>query len=169
VIIAPLDDTMLTDNNDTHKHLRNTRQRSVILEELKCCHNHPSADEIYERVKQRLPRISLATVYRNLEVLARLGHIQKLTLSGALKRYDGNPDKHYHIRCIGCDRVDDAPLAPLQRLEDELYGATVFEIIGHNLEFIGLCPECSRKAAAPAGERTDVAFHENRSFPAAGK
>ncbi len=121
-----------------------TQQRKVVLEEIRQCNNHPSADEIYELVRKKLPRISLGTVYRNLDVLCDLGEIQKLELSGAMKRYDGVPTPHYHIRCIQCDRVDDAPIAPLNRLEDDLYGATVFEIIGHNLEFTGLCPKCSK-------------------------
>lgn len=127
------------------KNLRMTRQRKVILEELRKLNTHPSADEIYEVVRHRLPRISLGTVYRNLEVLSELGEIQKLELSGLLKRFDWNTNKHYHIRCVRCNRVDDAPIAPLNQLDNELYGATVFEIIGHNLEFTGLCPECSRK------------------------
>jgi Fur family ferric uptake transcriptional regulator len=122
-----------------------TRQRKVILEELRKLNTHPSADEIYEVVRHRLPRISLGTVYRNLEVLSELGEIQKLELSGLLKRFDWDTKKHYHIRCVRCSRVDDAPIAPLNQLDNELYGATVFEIIGHNLEFTGLCPECSRK------------------------
>ena len=127
------------------KNLRSTQQRIVILEELRSNNDHPSADELYERVRKKLPRISLGTVYRNLEVLSQLGEIQKLNLSGSLKRYDGIPGKHYHIRCINCDRVDDAPIAPLNQIEDELYQATVFEIIGHNLEFTGLCPACTKE------------------------
>jgi len=130
------------------RNLRMTQQRKVILEELRKMDTHPSADEIYEMVRHRLPRISLGTVYRNLEVLTELGEIQKLELSGSLKRFDWDTEKHYHIRCIGCNRVDDAPVAPMNRLENELYGATVFEIIGHNLEFTGFCPECSSKAAS---------------------
>ena len=127
------------------KNRRITKQRQVILEELRKLHTHPSADEIYKVVRRRLPRISLGTVYRNLEVLVEMGEIQKLELSGSIKRYDWDTNKHYHIRCVRCDRVDDAPIAPLNQLEDELYEATVFEIIGHNLEFTGLCPECSKK------------------------
>ena len=50
-----------------------------------------------------------------------------------------------NIRCVNCDRVDDAPIAPLNQIEDDLYEATVFEIIGHNLEFTGLCPDCTQK------------------------
>jgi len=127
------------------KALRTTRQRMVILEELRRRNNHPSADELYSRVRRRLPRISLGTVYRNLEVLSQLGEIQKLELSGSLKRYDGVCSKHYHIRCVQCNRVADAPIAPLNQIEDELYGTTVYEIIGHNLEFTGLCPDCTKK------------------------
>jgi len=127
------------------KRHRMTPQRSIILEEVCKNNTHPSADEIYERVRKRLPRISLGTVYRNLDILCAQGKIHKLELSGAMKRYDGIPTRHYHIRCLNCGRVDDAPIAPLNQLEDDLYGATVFEIIGHNLEFTGLCPDCSKK------------------------
>ncbi len=127
------------------KKTRMTRQRQVILEEIRRYNNHPAADDIYGRVRKRLPRISLGTVYRNLDVLCELGEIQRLELSGSTKRYDGIPKKHYHIRCVCCSRVDDAPIAPLNELEDDLYGTTVFEIIGHNLEFTGLCPQCARQ------------------------
>ena len=134
------------------KALRSTQQRMVLLEELRSKNNHPSADELYARVRQRLPRISLGTVYRNLEVLSQLCEIQKLELSGSLKRYDGVCGKHYHIRCVQCNRVDDAPIAPLNQVENELYGTTVFEIIGHNLEFTGLCPDCTQKSEASPAE-----------------
>jgi Fur family ferric uptake transcriptional regulator len=99
-----------------------TRQRQIILEELRKADTHPSADEVYETVRKRLPRISLGTVYRNLEILSELGEIQKLELGGDLKRFDRKPNKHYHIRCMNCGRVDDAPpftpalLSPIQKL-----------------------------------------------------
>ncbi|MBR9981320.1 MAG: transcriptional repressor [Desulfatitalea sp.] len=125
-----------------------TRQRRVILEELRRENAHPTADMLYEMVRLRLPHVSLGTVYRNLEILTALGEIQTLEISGSQKRYDGIPHKHYHIRCIHCGRMDDAPIAPLNRLEDTLYGSTVYTIIGHRLEFLGLCPECSRNDEA---------------------
>jgi Fur family ferric uptake transcriptional regulator len=124
-----------------------TLQRKTILNILRQTKSHPSADELYELVRKQLPRISLGTVYRNLEVLAKTGLIQKLELGGTIKRFDWNPNKHYHIRCLVCGQVDDAPIAPLNQLEDELYGATVFSIIGHRLEFEGLCPDCTEKEA----------------------
>jgi Fur family ferric uptake transcriptional regulator len=124
-----------------------TRQRKTILDVVRQTHSHPSADEIYELVRKHLPRISLGTVYRNLEVLVKMGLIQKLELGGTINRFDWDTNKHYHIRCLNCGQVDNAPIAPLNKLEDELYGATVFSIIGHSLEFEGLCPDCTEKEA----------------------
>lgn len=139
----------------TPDKIRMTKQRRLILEELRNGNTHPTADVIYEKVRKKMPKISLGTVYRNLEILTAIGEIQTLELSGSQKRYDGVPGKHYHIRCLHCGRVDDAPIAPLQRLEDELYDATVYTIIGHRLEFMGLCPECSKdQKARQAAEST---------------
>ena len=128
--------------------MRMTKQRRLILEELRRATDHPTADMLYDRVRKHLPHISLGTVYRNLEILTALGEIQTLELSGSQKRYDGIPGKHYHIRCLHCGRLDDAPIAPLSRLEDELYESTVYTIMGHRLEFMGLCPECSKDKEA---------------------
>ena len=123
-------------------NLRMTRQRKVILEELCKMDTHPSADEVYAMVRKRLPRISLGTVYRNLEILSENGEIQKLELGCTLKRFDGTTRDHYHIRCIRCDRVVDAPVDFDFTMDHELKSATNFKIIGHKLEFIGICPEC---------------------------
>ena len=65
---------------------RNTRQRQVILEELRCLESHPTAAALHAIVRRRLPKISLGTVYRNLELLARKGMIQKLESAGAEAR-----------------------------------------------------------------------------------
>jgi Fur family ferric uptake transcriptional regulator len=123
-----------------------TRQRAVILEELRKVTTHPSADELYMLVRRRLPRISLGTVYRNLEILSETGQIQKLDFGCTLKRFDGITKNHYHIRCLRCDRVVDAPAKVNPCLDEDLKAATDFQIIGHKLEFIGICPECAAKS-----------------------
>ena len=138
---------------EKQQNFRMTRQRSIILEELRKHNSHPSADEIYEKVRKRLPRISLGTVYRNLEILVELGEIQKHETGSSLKRFDGNPQEHYHIRCISCERVVDAPVAPLINTRDDIHNATSYKIIGHRFEFIGVCPECSDKTIAPGLEK----------------
>ncbi len=122
---------------------RMTLQRKIILEELKKVKTHPGADEIYAMVRKRLPRISLGTVYRNLEVLSELKEIQKIESVDTLKRFDGTPENHYHIKCIKCDRIDDAPFNIETGLEKKIRPFTDFTIIGHRLEFIGVCSECS--------------------------
>jgi Fe2+ or Zn2+ uptake regulation protein len=133
---------------DTQPNMRMTRQRKIILKVLRDNYTHPSADEVYRLVRPHLPRISLGTVYRNLEVLSELGEIRKLELSGTLKRFDGNPKKHYHIRCMNCGRLDDAPINFLSDIESELCSSTDYKVMGHRLEFTGLCPACFDKASS---------------------
>jgi Fur family transcriptional regulator, peroxide stress response regulator len=128
---------------------RMTRQRQVILEELRRLDFHPSADEVYDLVRKRLPRISLGTVYRNLETLSELGEIQKLEFGGTIKRFDGITEPHYHIRCNLCDCIDDAPMSLLKDIEDRISSVTDYRIIGHRLEFFGLCPECAKHMISP--------------------
>ena len=124
-------------------NIRMTRQRKIILEELRKVNTHPSADEVYEMVRKRLPRISLGTVYRNLEVLSKSGAIQKLEPGCSLKRFDGDPREHYHIRCIKCNRVVDTHFDIDLNITNENFEGSNFKIIGHKLEFIGLCSKCS--------------------------
>lgn len=116
----------------------------MILEELRKVKNHPTADTIYEMVRRRLPRISLGTVYRNLEVLAEHGEILKLNVGGAKMRFDGNTSEHCHIRCVVCGRVDDLPVKPVVTLE-ESNSICGYEILGHKVIFYGRCPECRKK------------------------
>lgn len=128
-----------------------TRQRRVILEELRKLESHPTADEVYELARRRLPRISLGTVYRNLEILSDCGMIQKLELGGTQKRFDGNVGNHYHVRCIRCGCIEDISMEPLTTFEDAVRAVSDYEIIGSRLEFIGVCPQC--KKAAQGGPR----------------
>jgi len=123
-----------------------TQQRKVILEELKKLSSHPTADEVYDRARRRLPRISLGTVYRNLEILSGCGMIRKLELGGTQKRFDGRVENHYHVRCIRCGCIGDVPMEPLTTIENAIRGASNYEIIGSRLEFIGECPQCKKKA-----------------------
>lgn len=131
---------------------RITRQRQVILEELRKVTTHPTADEVCQMVRQKLPHISLGTVYRNLELLAEHGLIQKIELAGSQRRFDGNVENHYHIHCKRCARVDDLPVRPFPIKENDYSSATDFQITGHRVEFFGLCPECKnqRERGLPA-------------------
>jgi Fur family ferric uptake transcriptional regulator len=128
---------------DAYMHsLRSTEQRRIILEELKNAKTHPTANEVYDMVRKRLPRISLGTVYRNLEILSEAGLIQKLELAGTQKRFDGTVENHYHVRCLVCGRVEDLPMDPIPSLDNALSGYSGYKILWHRLEFMGLCPKC---------------------------
>ncbi|MDL2317040.1 transcriptional repressor [Desulfovibrio sp. OttesenSCG-928-A18] len=121
---------------------RMTKQRAVILEALRSVTSHPTADEIYGMVRLKLPRISLGTVYRNLELLASSGEILRLDRAGAQKRFDGNPAPHQHVRCRVCGRVGDV-MSPVR--EPALSGvyAPGFTIDEITVEFAGICDSCA--------------------------
>ncbi len=127
-----------------------TRQRQVILEELRNASFHPTADEVYRRVRRRLPRISLGTVYRNLETLSKAGLVKKLEFGGSQKRFDGHLDDHYHVRCTSCGRLEDVPLKPIPEIESAFRSVGDYHITGHQLVLMGLCPGCCRKTSEEA-------------------
>jgi len=127
---------------NSHSLQRNTRQRQVILEELQKLTSHPTAVGLYQIVCRRLSKISLGTVYRNLDLLTRTGIIQKLEFGSEEARFDGNSAPHHHIRCVKCGRVDDIhgpPLELLGGMRDDFNG---YCVLGHRIEFFGVCPQC---------------------------
>lgn len=125
--------------------LRNTRQRQVIVEELEKLSSHPTATELYQIVRQRVPHISLGTVYRNLEILSESGKISTLQLAGSEKRFDGRTDIHYHVRCVRCGRVEDLPIEPILAIDDALKNIREFEVLSYRIEFVGICAHCKQR------------------------
>lgn len=124
------------------KHdFRLSKQRKVILEELRKVTSHPTADEVYDIVRKIIPRISLGTVYRNLEFLCSKGLAQKVGPAGSQKRFDGNAMPHPHIRCRTCGKVQDVHVhfEPPTLNESDRLG---YEIESCNVEFVGVCPKC---------------------------
>ena len=131
---------------DLKRNYRMTHQRRVILEAVKSSGDHPTADEIYEKVRKTLPRVSMGTVYRNLDILSSTGVIKKLEPDHPQMRFDWETADHYHITCVRCGRIEDIPVAssdnPLESLENALGNLTKYGIFGHKLEFVGLCRRC---------------------------
>jgi len=123
-------------------NLRFTPQRKAILEELNQLGTHPTADDLYEGVRRRMPKVSLGTIYRNLDILYNQGFIQKLHVAESQMRFDGNPDPHFHVHCTQCGRIADIFNCPdISHILNEL--DTDFTIQGYSLIFHGLCPDCS--------------------------
>ena len=126
-------------------NMRLTTQRQIILEELGKVTSHPTANEVYDMVRKRLPRIGLGTVYRNLELLAENGIILKLEVGGTQKRFDATIESHYHIRCSVCGRVDDVDMEVQEEINETAAKSCDYKILGHHIEFSGICQECSEK------------------------
>ncbi len=122
---------------------RMTNQRLKILEYLRSVKTHPSAEMVFEAVKRDLPAISLATVYRNLNLLAKQGKILRLEIGGEF-RFDGDTCRHQHAVCTGCGRVID-----IFQPEISDYAMKKVEVRGFRPEcvhviFRGTCSRCSR-------------------------
>jgi Fur family ferric uptake transcriptional regulator len=145
---------------------RMTKQRRIILEALRSVTTHPTAEELYAMVRERLPRISLGTVYRNLDFLTGSGAIRQLASVGSVRRFDGDTGMHYHVRCTLCGRVGDVradrpPVPP-----DAGLRAEGFVITGSRMEFDGLCAECLTRSAV-AGDRLSPAGTRRGGAPQA--
>ena len=124
--------------------LRLTEPRRLILDVVRATDAHPSAAFVYRKLRKRLPRVSLATVYRNLRQLAAEGFLsERAGLDGL--RFDGNIARHDHFTCVACRRVFDVPPVATERSRQRVAVRTGFEVLDHRVEFYGLCAACGRR------------------------
>lgn len=122
-----------------------SRQRELICAEVKAHAVHPTAHDVYSALKKSEPNLSLATVYRNLNLLALSGKLLKIPVGNGKDRFDGRTDPHGHFICEHCGRVFD--------VDDELIngiGERVLKKDGHsvtstNVTLMGICAECTQK------------------------
>lgn len=126
------------------KTIKYSRQRESIKEYLAQTTSHPTADTIYSHIRETNPRISLGTIYRNLNLLCEQGEIIKLSCGDGCDRFDGNSIQHYHFICTDCNNVLDLQMDPIDHIN--LIASANFkgEIKGHNTIFYGLCPDCKK-------------------------
>jgi Fur family ferric uptake transcriptional regulator len=122
--------------------LRLTRPRRIILDVVRATDAHPTAAFVYRRVRRRLPRVSLATVYRNLRVLAAEGFLAERADAAGM-RFDGNTGAHDHFTCLACGRIYDVP-ARAARAARRLAARPGFEVLDHRTEYYGRCGACRR-------------------------
>jgi Fe2+ or Zn2+ uptake regulation protein len=128
-----------------NKDYRMTKQRRIILETLKSVKTHPTAEELFEMLKRLIPRISLATVYRNLNILIEQGLISVIILKGMPRRFDGDLSSHYHIKCSNCGIIEDVHLDINNEQLTELKTVNDFTIHGYKIEFEGICSICLKQ------------------------
>ena len=127
---------------------RSTRQLSVVLEAVRSSGvEHPSADRVFARVRKVLPRISLGTVYRNLQRLAEEGRIGVTFLEGRVARYDPTTATHDHFVCEGCGRIEDlAPSRPTTGLRAARRAGHL--VTAHAYVLTGRCRSCRTSIAS---------------------
>lgn len=121
-----------------------TRQRLAVFEYLDEVSHHPTAEEVFRSVRRRLPKISLATVYKNLESLVACGAATKFSYGDGAARYDIRTDHHYHTRCLKCGRVADMEPAGGDDWLKAIKPAGGFRVQDYRLELLGHCKTCAR-------------------------
>ena len=126
-----------------------THQRLAIFEALADSREHPSAEQIHRAVQRRIPTLSLATVYKNLEALKAIGAVADVNPLHEEGRYEaalpgtGAGKPHHHLVCVSCKKVRDLHDRDLDRLR--VRDAQGFEVTAVRVQAEGLCPECRAK------------------------
>lgn len=127
--------------------LRATPQRMAIWDYLITSDEHPSAIEIFTRLKPQFPSLSLATVYNTLDVLVGMGLVNALGSIGDDRvHFDANLEPHVNLVCRVCHKVVDTDAACVEDLEAELRLKTGYQVEGSRILYFGICPECQSKS-----------------------
>ena len=133
------------------KGCRLTPQRQAMLRILAKSEGHPSAEQIYEKIKVDYPTISLATVYKTLNLLKNMGEVLEVTFASVGSHYDGNkPYPHPHLICTQCGQILDPQCESLAGIAEEIARQTGYRITQQQLNFLGLCPRCQQEGQGPA-------------------
>ena len=126
--------------------LRATNQRALILGIIRQGQGHLDADEIYRRARQKKPRLSLSTVYRNLQMLKKLDLIEELHFDEAHHHYEIKPPtQHHHLVCLDCGRVIEFEYPLARQVKRNVAEARDFEITGSEVRLSGYCSRCRQK------------------------
>jgi Fur family transcriptional regulator, peroxide stress response regulator len=121
-----------------------TSQRAAVFDYLSRVEHHPTAEDVFLAVKSELPKISLATVYKNLEALVACGAASKLTYGDAAARYDIRTDHHYHSRCLGCGRIADLEPRGGEEMAKLVKAPAGFKVEDYRVEVVGYCKDCKQ-------------------------
>ncbi|MDD5591515.1 MAG: transcriptional repressor [Dehalococcoidales bacterium] len=124
--------------------MKRSKQREAILRVLANTSSHPTAEWIHEQVKQEIPNVGLATVYRNLRLLKETGEVSEMLVSNGTAHFDGNTHNHYHFRCNQCGLILDIDEPVDETIEEKIASRTGLKVTNHYLEFTGLCLDCQR-------------------------
>ena len=126
-----------------------THQRQVIYEVLADTSGHPSPEEVYARVKRRIPSISLATVYKNIHLFIESGIFNQVSLHHGSMRVETNRAEHHHLVCMACKSISDieAELLGLDDIKDRSLGGFLIKRV--SVDVLGLCQACQQAQVPP--------------------
>lgn len=122
-----------------------TPQRLEVYKAVKASGGHSTADDIYREVKKKNPTISAATVYKALQLLEKMGEVQKIGKVNGKTVYDANTTVHIHLHCINCSKLEDVESNLIEKLIKEIQNKTKSKIIGQNINFYTYCSDCQNK------------------------
>lgn len=125
--------------------LKITPQRVAILSELVDNHDHPTADAIYQKIKQKLPNISFDTVNRTLISFAQSGVIKIAEGQGGAKRYDPMAEPHHHFHCVKCNRIIDFTNKEYDQIKLPESIINKHQVLGQKIVLDGICQDCKNK------------------------
>ncbi|MDD3263334.1 MAG: transcriptional repressor [Candidatus Nanoarchaeia archaeon] len=119
-----------------------TNQRLIILDYLKDNHNHPSVDDVFKFVKEKLPRISKKTVYTNLKLLCQEDIIQEVKIKG-IQVFEPKQENHSHFLCQNCGKIFDIEISEIEKeILNKKKELKDFDIKNYTLNFYGECKDC---------------------------
>ena len=127
------------------KKLRYSRQREMIYQYLLTTKAHPSAEMIYEDLKEEIQGLSLGTVYRNLKLLEELGKVRRIANYQDTERYDACCEDHVHFLCTNCGCIDDVDNINTEFIRKAISLENGYNLSTVSLTLTGLCPECSEQ------------------------
>lgn len=127
-----------------------TVQRLTVLETIKGLRTHPTAKDVFESVKTKLPDISFATVYRNLKHLVKSGQLKEVNFYNEAVRYDSFLRDHQHFICKNCTKIFDLELSRLLNVEQEVKKILCHQVNNYNLELYGVCHTCKQSQPVTA-------------------
>ena len=122
-----------------------TVQRRAILENLSSRTDHPTADQIYAAIQDRIAGVSRTTVYRVLETFVQLGLAQKISNPEAKARFDADTSRHHHATCLECEKIIDIDGSVLPDIDLSRVDLKGFEVFDCSVVAVGLCKDCRSK------------------------
>lgn len=124
--------------------LKVTPQRTAIYEELYRSKEHPTADLIYRKVREKLPNISFDTVNRTLNTFSRTGIIRVVEGYGEAKRFDPDLEQHHHFRCIRCNGIVDFQEEAFDEIDIPVNISRKFTVLHKKVVLEGVCGNCRK-------------------------